>query len=202
MNAGYKTISLFELLEDWPEVGISKILTSYSCALNSDLETFVREKALEFSKSSLARTFLVFAEHNGADVLAGFFALTGKSMLVSEFSDLSHTYVKKIARFSEYYPSLNAQLINVILIAQLGKNYANGYSDLITGNDLLALAYEKIKAAERLIGGKLVCIECVDNPQLIAFYEANDFRRFQNRANNGSGSPNQPEYFVQMIKYM
>lgn len=44
-------------------------------------------------------------------------------------------------------PSSNARDSFVIvapLIAQLGKNYANGYNKLITGDELLAMALEKL----------------------------------------------------------
>jgi hypothetical protein len=74
---------------------------------------------------------------------------------------------------------------------------------LITGDDLLDIAYEKTEEAQRIIAGKIICVECVDDPELIEFYKRNGFRIFQNRTIAPSDDlSEQPEYLVQLLKYM
>jgi hypothetical protein len=84
----------------------------------------------------------------------------------------------------------------MILIAQLGKNYADGNDRLITGTQLLAVALEKIAAIQRELGGRFVLVECEDTPNLLEYYQANGFSRLQDRA-TGEGDG---DYFVQMVR--
>lgn len=79
------------------------------------------------------------------------------------------------------------------LIAQLGKN--DKYSDLISGEQLLTLACDRVKQAQKIIGGKMVYIECASNPKLHSFYSTNGFTEFGQREAND----NLP--LVQMVKY-
>lgn len=86
------------------------------------------------------------------------------------------------------------------LIGQLGKNYACGYDSLITGDELLKMACDRIRRMQLDMGGKLAYLECEDTPGLIRFYEENGFYRFGNR-NLDKDEPGQKRYLAQMIKY-
>lgn len=67
------------------------------------------------------------------------------------------------------------------LIAQLGKNYANGNDSLISGSDILQLAMEKVKKVQNEVGGRFVYLKCEEKPKLIKFYETNNFKLFGRR---------------------
>jgi hypothetical protein len=110
---------------------------------------------------------------------------------------LSGTFRKKLARFSDRYPEIGAQVANAILIGQIGKNHAFGGKEPVSGNRLLTLAFGKIAEVQRTIGGKLIYVECEDAEQLIGFYEKNGFMRLRDKKKEHS-----PGYFVQMIKYI
>jgi hypothetical protein len=56
---GFNTTGLLDQLERHPEERVREALSSYSCPLNKDIEFFLRERAITFSKSSSARTYLV-----------------------------------------------------------------------------------------------------------------------------------------------
>ena len=45
------------------------------------------------------------------------------------------------------------------LIAQLGKNYQHGYNTLITGDELLKLACDKVKEIQLSLGGRFVYLD-------------------------------------------
>lgn len=86
------------------------------------------------------------------------------------------------------------------LIGQLAKNYTNNYDTLITGDQLLSFACDKIKEFQLSLGGKMAYLECEDTPGLVAFYERNGFYRFANR-NLDRDEIGEQRYLVQMIRY-
>ena len=77
--------------------------------------------------------------------------------------------------------AINKYIVSAPLIGQLGKNYTNDYNALITGDELLNIACDTVKEAQRLIGGRLVYLECENIPSLINFYQRNGFFNFGRR---------------------
>jgi len=89
------------------------------------------------------------------------------------------------------------------LIAQLGKNYADGCDKLIKGADLLQMACDEVRTAQRIIGGKMVYLECEDTPKLIDFYTSNGFREFSRRPLDKDEEDSfNAKHLVQMLKYL
>jgi len=86
------------------------------------------------------------------------------------------------------------------LIGQIGKNFTRNAERLISGNEILEMACNRVKAALAVLGGKMVYLECEDKPRLIAFYENNGFYRFANR-NLDRDELGEMRYLVQMIRY-
>ena len=72
-------------------------------------------------------------------------------------------------------------MISAPLIGQLGKNFANGYDNLIPGDVLLKLATDKVRAIQAVLGGKFVYLECEDKDALLNFYGDNGFVIFGKR---------------------
>ena len=68
------------------------------------------------------------------------------------------------------------------LIGQLAKN-ANFPQTLISGKNLLILAYKEIMKAYEVVGGKIILVECNDDPYHRKFYEDDDFRIFDKSEN-------------------
>lgn len=71
------------------------------------------------------------------------------------------------------------------LVAQFGKNYADGRDLLISGNDLLEVACNTVAAIQRDLSGKLMYLECENNPALVSFYEGNGFNRINPSSSAG-----------------
>ena len=89
------------------------------------------------------------------------------------------------------------------LIGQLGKNFANSYNTLISGDELLKLALDKVKKMQEIVGGKIVYLECEDKPRLIDFYSENGFVNFGKRMLDRDETDTlSGEYLIQMLKYM
>ena len=201
----HNIVSLDDMLEQLGEDKTRSILSSFLCPLNPDVEFFIRKKAIEFSKQSLARTFLVFSSFKKEQVPVGYFALANKEITFSDkrVKNVSKTAIKRMKKFAYRDGIRGCNVIVSPLIAQLSKNFLNGYDQLITGNDLLYYAIEKVREAQKILGGKTVYIECEDIPELTRFYESNGFYNFGLRAlDKDEVSSVGATQLIQMLKYL
>ena len=161
----------------------------------------MRKKAIEFAKQGLSQTHLVFASYKQKWELAGYFTLANKYITVNA-DVVSKTLRKKINRFATYDPKIRAYCLSAPLIAQLGKNYANGLNKLITGDELLKIACEKVSKIQLDLGGKFAYLECEDKPKLIEFYTSNGFCDFDRRPLDKDETSFTGDYLVQLLKYI
>lgn len=196
----YKIVNLKDIYNTFGEDKTKEILKDYKCKLNLDVEYFLKEKAIEFSKQDISRTFLVLSEYKGRNVIVGYFAITNKATKIKKFV-ISKTKRKKILRYAEYNNESKGYNIALPLIGQLGKNYNNGYNKLISGDNLLKFACDKIKQTQNIIGGRYVFLECEDIDKLKNFYEDNGFECFGKRnLEKDERDKNKGEYLLQMLR--
>lgn len=198
---GYKIVNLQLIIEEAGEDAANQILSTFSCPMNADVEKFLRIKAIEFAKQGLSQTHLVFASYKKENVLVGYFTLASKYITVSS-KKLSNTLKKRIVKFSVHDPRIRAYCLSAPLIAQLGKNYTNGYNALITGDELLELACHKVAKIQLDLGGRFAYLECEDKPALINFYTRNGFCEFDYRNLDPDETGLDGEYLVQLLKYI
>lgn len=198
---GFWQSNLRDLLAELGEERTSEILSAFECPLNPDVQSFLREKAILFSKHGYASTYLVFASYQGSAVLIGYYALAMKAVVIKG-SLLSSQWRGRLRRFAFYDSDLKQFTLSLPLIGQLGKNYAHHYDRLISGDDLLGIACETVREIQLMSSGKMVYLECEDVLPLTSFYERNGFFRFANRNLDGDERDlSQTPYLVQMIKY-
>lgn len=197
---GYSIVVLDEMISELGEERTKNILSSFSCPLNKDVENFLKHKAIEFSKQGLSKTHLVFASKNNSVVLVGYFTLALKYINATR-SSLSSSYKKRLKKFSQYDPDIKEYIMPSPLIGQLGKNFTDGYNKLISGDELLGMALEKIGNIHGLAGGKTAYLECEDKQCLIDFYTRHNFKKLALRQLERDETNLQGEYLVQMIKY-
>ena len=197
---GYKIINLKDIYNNLGEERTKEILSNYKCKLNQDVEYFLKEKAIEFSKQDISRTYIVMSQYKDKDVIVGYFAITNKVTSIKKVK-LSETKRKRLLKFAVYDKESKCYNIALPLIGQLGKNYYNDYNRLISGDILLKLACDKIKEAQELIGGRFVFLECEDKSILEEFYESNGFVCFGKRnLERDERNKNEGEYLLQMLK--
>jgi hypothetical protein len=202
---GYRVVNLKILIEELGEDTAKSILSDFSCPLNPDVEFFLSKKAIEFAKHGWSQTHLVFASYKGEWVLVGYFALSSKYIRISAkyLGNASSSLRRRISQFATYDRALKCYFLAAPLIAQLGKNYNNGYDKLITGDELLSEACFKIARLQFEIGGKFAYIECEDKPQLTDFYSRNGFCEFDTRQlDRDEEDKLEGRYLVQMLKYI
>lgn len=196
---GYKIIKLTDIYNNIGENETKKILKSFKCNLNKDVEYFLKEKAIEFSKQGLAETFIVTTSYKQEEVIVGYFSTTSKAINIKK-TTLSNTKRKRLLKFAKYDNEYKTYNIALPLIGQLGKNYNNNFNELITGDILLRLACRKIKIAQDILGGRFVFLECEDKPKLRKFYEDNGFVCFGKRnLEKDERERNSGAYLLQML---
>lgn len=193
------------MLDELGEDTAKSVLSNFSCPLNPDVEDFLIRKSIPFARQGWAKTHLVFTSFKGDPVLVGYFALANKYITISSkvFKTKSSSLRKRISKFATYDYNLKSYTIVAPLIAQLGKNYANGYNDLITGDELLSEACNKIGWVQFELGGRFTYVECEDKEALISFYTSNGFVDFDRRKLDSDETDKlHGEYLVQLIKYL
>lgn len=201
----YRIVNLSAMLEELGEDATKTILSDFSCPLNKDVEYFLSKKAISFARQGSAQTHLAFAFHEEKWVLIGYFALSNKHMRIP-VATLGHSGSRmrsRIKYFATYDNESRCYLLSAPLIAQLGKNYTNGYNKLITGDELLNEACRKICKIQLELGGKFAYLECEDKPKLKRFYSRNGFLEFdKRRLDKDETDKLDGAYLVQMLKYI
>lgn len=73
----YEAVNILDMLNAIGEDAVKNILSDFSCPKNFEIESFVKQNALEFAKRKMSITYLVIDEEGQ---LAAIFALTHKAV--------------------------------------------------------------------------------------------------------------------------
>ena len=164
--------------EEAGEPALVELLSGFSSPKNKDVERFLKKSAIEFTKKNQSVTYLVVSAEDVR--LLGYFTLALKPLTVRG-ETVSNTVKKKLLRVSEWDEKSDTYTMSAYLIAQLGKNFTNGADQKITGEELLALAWDKIKEIQYLGGGVVTFLEAENEEKLLSFYRNNRFSQFDTR---------------------
>ena len=198
----YTRIHLKDLIAQIGEDETKAILSNFSCPRNLDVEYFLRQKAIEFDKQSLSVTQLIFASYQRKPVLIGYFTLANKTVELPSRM-LSSKMRQRLNRFGVQNHVGGIYQIAIPLIAQLGKNFANGYEKLISGDELLKMALDQVAVGQRVFGGKFVYLECENIPALLEFYSDNGFVKFNDRPlDEDEAKRMKGKSLAQMLRFM
>ena len=181
MNDEFLIINIREYLKQGKsgEDLLKQVFSTFSCEKNEDVEKFLLEQSVHFTKKNQSVTYIVLTPEEGQ--IVGYFTITIKPISVSG-EGFSNTVKKKIARVSEQDAENGNYSLAAYLVAQLGKNYCDGANEKITGEQLLGLAIEKIKELQYMAGGMVVFLEADNEEKLLHFYEEqNGFKRFDTK---------------------
>ena len=136
---------------------------------NSDVADFIKNKAIDFEKRDLSRTYLILDYET--EEIAGYFSL---SLKVLNFNaEVSNTVKKRIHGITSYAP-----FASVILIGQLSKNF--NYSGTIGGTDILNYAMDVVNKVHELVGCRVCMVETLsseENKKVVDFYESYGFKK-------------------------
>ena len=197
----FKVISIREYLggedDGLGEDDLESVLSGFSCGKNADVERFLKEQAVNFAKKHQSVTYLVFGNEDAA--LLGYFSITIKPITVSA-APFSNSMRRKLARVASFNDAEETYNLAAYLIAQIGKNDADGTDGRISGDELLDLAMEQIYRMQYIAGGMVVFLEAVDHPKVVAFYERNRFYQFSVRQVQDGSS--EPMKLIQMLRIL
>ena len=104
--------------DDAGEPALDRLLSEFSCPKNPDVEHFLKNNCVEFTKKNQSVTYLVMSMEKGE--LLGYFTIALKPLTVRD-EMISNTVKRKIKRVSEFDSQTNSYTMSAYLIAQLGK---------------------------------------------------------------------------------
>lgn len=168
-------LKLMDVVQQFGEEEVKEILSNFSCPRNLDVEKFIREDAIAFSKKRQSITYLVFSLQEMK--LARFYSIAIKPVTIPAAA-ISKNLAKRAARIGSFDETTQTYSTAMYLIAQLGKNSQYGKAESLGGRELLAFATAKISELSHLAGGTLQFLECEDVDFLKHFYEENNFAWF------------------------
>lgn len=175
----YETVNILDMMESMGELYVQKLIDGFSCPRNAEIDYFLHHNAIAFAKRKQCITYFVI---DAAGDLVAYYALPHKAVEINA-SHLSNTVSKGLFRHAEQSADTGIFNASAFLIAQFGKNgsYAGGLQ--FTGSELMNCVLSSLCAAQHLVGGGIVYLECEDSPKLIAFYtsDKNRFREFGTR---------------------
>ena len=174
----FRIVSVEDLLPGGDDA-VREAIGDFSCHYNPEIDDYLRDCAVDFTRKSMTVTHLVFDA--ATSLCVGYFALAHKPVAFRS-GGLSATQRKRIERFARLDEATGCYTISAFLIAQIGKNYLAEDGKLISGAALLELAKGELLAAKRKVGGQVVFLEMEQgNAKLSEFYAGNGFYKFGTR---------------------
>ena len=183
--------------EEAGEPALIELLSGFSCPKNQDVERFLKKSAIEFTKKNQSVTYLVVSAEDVR--LLGYFTLALKPLTVRG-ETVSNTMKKKLLRISELDEKSDTYTMSAYLVAQLGKNFSESGGKEITGEELLKLAWDKIREIQYLGGGVVTFLEAENEDKLLSFYRRNRFSQFDTRQT--VSSTDEPHELVQLLRLL
>jgi hypothetical protein len=169
------------------EEKVKGLFSAFNCTLDSDIETFIQDKAINYHNRRWSSVYLIFDTDKlskGQLVLEAYFTLSHKAIFLGE--DVSNTLRKKIFGGIKY----KDPLAHFVLIGHLGKNIGSTYVSDICAEEILASAFDIISKSKQLITFNSVLVECKKSKKLIDIYSKSGF------------SVLQEDKYVQLIRKM
>ena len=80
----YKIINLIDIYNNIGEEETKELLKTFKCEINRDVEYFLHQKAIEFSKQDISRTFLITTKYKKEEIIVGYFAITNKTTIIKK----------------------------------------------------------------------------------------------------------------------
>ncbi len=179
------------------EPALIELLSGFSCPKNPDVERFLKQNSIQFTKKNQSVTYIVLSANDGG--LLGYFTIALKPLTIRG-EMVSNTMKRKLLRISELDKKSNIYTMSAYLIAQLGKNYTDGKEKEITGVQLLELAWMVIKEMQYMGGGMVAFLEANNEEALLSFYKANKFIQFDTR--QVITSEQKPHELIQLLRLL
>jgi ribosomal protein S18 acetylase RimI-like enzyme len=160
----YRFFSLSELLESASKNKTRKLLKTFKCKKNTDLESFLHHKAILFEEKGRIRTYLLIDFENKK--IVAYFSIGISVLNISELEN----DVKVLLSGDE---NNKRDFIPCYLIGQLGKS--DEYKKCKIGKNLLSKAVKTIKECQIKLNGRFILLDAVNNTKVLRFYTKHNF---------------------------
>ena len=175
-----RSLSLREMILDVGDDTVKRIVSSFSCVYDEDIQNFLHNRAVEFERLLKSRTYLIVSDEQFQNpkvafdefTIYGYISLAVKIFTVPE--ETSNRQRQQLDGFSAKEHGKPISNFPCYLIGQLARN-SNVPKESISGTELLNFAYNLIGEAVKLVGGRNILVECRNNEKLIKFYLDNGF---------------------------
>lgn len=171
----YVVLSLGEILREGYDVNlIQESFKKFSCQRETDLENFLVNKAIIYENTDFGKTYLMvdsdLLKHSVFSI-AAYFTIAHTAVDISGLSQK-----KKRAALGNYPGRDGLNFVSSYLIGQLGRNDTYTSYDL-TGKQILDECYHAISLAAKVVGGRLLVLECREC-MFGNFYEKHGFKSY------------------------
>ena len=163
----YSRFKLADLLANKSTNQIKKLLKTFVCTKNTDVQDFLHNKAITFERNLRSCTYLYTS--NADKSVAGYFSLGITYTLTNKLD-------KAVVKFLDGYTD-ETIAIPCYLIGQLGKS--DTCKEKI-GKFLLDDALSIIDKSQDSLKGRFVLIDSVNDERVINFYKENSFIALEN----------------------
>ena len=142
---------------------VKKLLETFCCTRNTDLQDFLHNKAATFEKNLRSRTYLYI--DNDTQEVAAYFTITISTLhtdgISPEVIELLDGYKDDIAS------------IPCFLVGQLGKS--DKFKPYKIGEYILDDTIEIIDKSQNALGGRFILLDAINKKEVIKFYKNNAF---------------------------
>lgn len=145
------------------------------CERDSDIQSFLKEKAIKFEKLGKSRTFLIFDEDEDEFKVLAYFTLALQVLKVPD--NLSNRRIKEFDGFSAKFKGEKITEFPTMLIGQFGKN--DLHKGKISGFDLMQYCLNTLLDGQMRLAGRIITLECKDVPYLVEFYSQFGFLKIE-----------------------
>ncbi len=144
-------------MDNYGEDSTKAILQSFSNLKDIDIQSFLRDKAIDYNKRKWCYTYLIvqsdMLEHNGEVIVEGYFTLSNK--VIGLDSNVSNTTKKKLF----FGLKMDDTSLPCILIGQLGKYIGEDRVSSIDMDEILDYAMDIIEQINHLFAFSCVLLE-------------------------------------------
>ncbi|MDD2484650.1 MAG: hypothetical protein PHQ50_06485 [Eubacteriales bacterium] len=157
------------MIEMSDEDTVKSLISIFMCEHDHDIESFLKEKAINFEQLGKSRTFFIIDDecYNELKILAYYTIAIQVLKIPEAFSN------RKIKEFDGFSSKTRGGVITelpAILIGQLARN--DYYGRVIDGSEIMQYCLNTVLDGQIRLGGRIIMLECKKDVQyLIDLYK-------------------------------
>ena len=148
-----------------------ELISIFECSKDTDIENFLKYKAIAFEKLGKSRTFFIYDEDKEGFTILAYFTLALQVLKVPEI--LSNRNIKNFDGFNAKIHGEKITEFPTILIGQF------------SGNELMQYCLNTVFDGQMHLGGRIIMLECKNISYLIQFYEQFGFVKLDKDYHDG-----------------